>query len=693
MTLRRRFHAPVGVDGSAALRRSGDRTTPKMAAARLARRVRARHLVVADVVGVTLAGALAVVVRYDGLDPASQLAAFAPAIAMLVVIRVAVGIPLGLYRRDWRSASTPELERIVAAVSLGTLIAIALWLVGILVGVMWAEVVPRTFWLTEMVLSGAAIGGARLSIRAASDWRRSRRPAPSVDTRATLLYGAGDTGVRVARSAQREPEAGIVPVGFLDDDPMLYGRLVAGVRVHGGLDALPNAARATGARTLLITMPRADGDAIRRVVDAAMDLQLEVRTVPSLIDLMDGTIDARRIREVRVEDLLRRPIVTSQHAGAVHELLRDRVVLVTGAGGSIGSELARQVHAIGPRRLVLVDRAESPLYLVERELETREGTLHSGTELSVELADVTDAGRMERLIDLERPDVVFHAAAFKHVPLMEQHPSLAVQVNAGGTMAVLDAAERAGVERFVLVSTDKAVRPSSVMGATKRVAEMLVAEAAERTGRAYVSVRFGNVLGSNGSVLPVFQSQLEKGEPLTITHADATRYFMTIPEAAWLILDAAAIGRPGGDLFVLDMGSPILILDLARDLIRLAGRDPDAYPVEIVGLRPGEKLHEQLFYDAEQVESTTSAKVLRASTDCPQADIRSTVLRLIELADGLDDRSLRSALFATTWAADDGGMGPEDAVGMPVMARAAGDHDGRRSSSEDALATGRALPS
>ncbi len=552
----RRLRVPVGVNGSAAARPSVARATPKIVAARLARRIQGRHLFIGDIVGITVACVLAVVLRHDGIDTVAQLAAFIPVIVMLIVIRVGVGIPLGLYRRDWRSASTPELERIIAAVSLGSLIAISLWLIGMVTEVGWLMVVPRTFWLAEMILSAAVIGGTRLSVRAASDWRHSRRPAPSVDSRATLLYGAGDTGVRVARSAQREPEAGIVPVGFLDDDPMLHGRLVSGIRVHGGLEMLPTAVRSTGARTLLITMPQADGKAIRRVVDAALALQLEVRTVPSLIDLMAGTIDARRVREVRVEDLLRRPIVGLQHAEDVHALLRDRVVLVTGAGGSIGSELARQVHAIGPRRLILVDRAESALYLVERELQTRQGSQPSGTELDVDLADVTDAELMERLIGRERPDVVFHAAAFKHVPLMERYPSLAVRVNAGGTMAVLDAAEKAGVERFVLVSTDKAVRPSSVMGATKRVAEMLVAGAAARTGRPYVSVRFGNVLGSSGSVLPVFQSQLEKGEPLTITHRDATRYFMTIPEAAWLILDAAALGRPGGDLFVLDMGSP-----------------------------------------------------------------------------------------------------------------------------------------
>ncbi len=241
--------------------------------------------------------------------------------------------------------------------------------------------------------------------------------------------------------------------------------------------------------------------------------------------------------------------------------------------------------AIGPRRLVLVDRAESPLYLVQRELEMW-GKRHGGGELRIHLANVASRGPMERLIATEAPSVIFHAAAYKHVPMMEEHPSDAAYVNIGGTMVLLDAAAAAGVERFVFVSTDKAVRPSSVMGASKRIAEMLVADAARRTGRPYVSVRFGNVLGSTGSVVPIFREQLENGEPLTITHPDMTRFFMTIPEAAWLILDAAALGR-NGDLFVLDMGEPVRIMDLARDLVRLSGRDPDSQPMQIVGLRAG----------------------------------------------------------------------------------------------------------
>jgi FlaA1/EpsC-like NDP-sugar epimerase len=360
-------------------------------------------------------------------------------------------------------------------------------------------------------------------------------------------------------------------------------------------------------------------------------------------DLLDGTLDAYRVRRVQVEDLLRRPSAT-EHAEAVRDLIKDRTIVITGAGGSIGSELARQVYSLGPRRLVLVDRAESALYLVQRELDTRRSRSQGKGEVRAHLANVASRAIMDRMIAVEQPDVIFHAAAYKHVPMMEDHPSDAVYVNVGGTLALLEAAEAAGVERFVLVSTDKAVRPSSVMGASKRIAEMLVADAARRTGRAYVSVRFGNVLGSNGSVVPIFQEQLEKGEPLSITDPEMTRFFMTIPEASWLIMDAAALGE-SGDMFVLDMGDPVRIMDLARDLVRLAGRDPDTQPMEIVGLRPGEKLHEELFYDEEDVEPTNVAKILRANAEPPPESVRDDVRSLLAMATGAGEKDLRRAVM------------------------------------------------
>ncbi len=596
-----------------------------------------------DLLGVLLASYIAIALRYDSLLDVSRLLQLAPVAMLLLAVRVLANMALGLYASRWRYASVPELERIVTAVMSGTAIA-ALIFYGstVVLHLGWADGFPRSFWIVEMMLSLILVGGVRFAIRAFFEYRPMTSHAAATDRRA-LLYGAGNAGVLVARSAQRMPGSGIVPVGFLDDDPALAGSWIAGLPVFGPLDVLERATAATGAQALLITMPTAPGSAVRRVLTAATAIGLDVRTVPSINDLIDGSVDAYRVRHVKVEDLLRRPIV-SEHAEGVHDIITDRTVVITGAGGSIGSELARQVFALRPRRLVLIDRAESPLYTIQRELEWNRSHGRGNADLRIHLANVASRAAMERLIAREQPSVIFHAAAYKHVPMMEEHPSDAAHVNIRGTQILLEAAERAGVERFVFVSTDKAVRPASVMGASKRIAEMLVADAALRTGRPYVSVRFGNVLGSTGSVVPIFQEQLEKGQPLTITHPDMTRFFMTIPEAAWLILDAAALGQRG-DLFVLDMDRPVKVMDLARDLVSLSGRDPDSQPIEITGLRPGEKLHEELFYAAEQVQPTSSAKVLRAMAPPPPARVREDVQHIIALATGDDEERLRDVLL------------------------------------------------
>jgi FlaA1/EpsC-like NDP-sugar epimerase len=636
-------------------------TPPDTQVVRFAVGLRGRYLLAFDLIGIILAAYLALALRFDRLSGPFTIPAFPVVVGLLLAVRTIVNVQLGLYSRRWRFASVPDLERIVGAVALGSLVAVAIFYGASEVArTTWSDGFPRSFWLAEALLSVAILGGVRFGIRAASETARGGSRAAVADRRgATLLYGAGQTGVLVARSALRDPRSGVVPVGFLDDDPRLAGGSVAGIRVYGGLASMAQAVAKTGAQTLLITMPGAPGPAVRRVVEAALALHLEVRTVPSMTKLMDGSIDANRVRRVRVEDLLRRPMVT-EHAAGVEEIIRDKTVLITGGGGSIGSELARQVFALGPRRLILVDRAESPLYLIQRDLETQRSHKKGSGELRIHLANVASRAAMERMVAAEAPNVIFHAAAYKHVPMMEEHPSDATHVNIGGTLVMLDAAAAAGVERFVFVSTDKAVRPSSVMGASKRIAEMLVADAARRTGRPYVSVRFGNVLGSTGSVVPIFQDQLENGEPLTITHPDMTRFFMTIPEASWLILDAAALGR-NGDLFVLDMGEPVRIMDLARDLVRLAGRDPESQPIETVGLRPGEKLHEQLFYDAEQVEPTASAKVLRAIAPPSPRDVREDVRRMLALATGDQDGALRDALLGYV-------RDVEEPVSRPVVA-------------------------
>jgi FlaA1/EpsC-like NDP-sugar epimerase len=606
------------------------------------RQLRGRHLFVVDGAATLAAIVLAASIPNPGLSPAALFAAFFPTVLAPAFIRPVVNERFGLYRRLWGFASVPDLTQILFAAIAGTAVSFAIVTIA-LTPLGWSGQTPLqgSFWLIEMLLSLCSFGGIRFLIRAVSDLTLATRTSGSNGTLApALLYGAGREGGLVARATQQDSRAGVLPVGFLDADRTRHGSTIAGLPVYGDIAGLDDAIRRSGARMLLITMSNATGTEIRAVMARAQEAGLEVRRIPSVHELVDGSIDASRIRPVRVDDLLTREQVTV-HASGVADVIRDQVVMVTGAGGSIGSELTRQIHTMHPRELVLVDRAESPLYMVERELELR---TRGGGSLSVHLANVASRETMRRLIGQTKPSIIFHAAACKHVPMMELHPSESVQVNVGGTLSVLDAAVDAGVDRFVLVSTDKAVEPRSVMGATKRIAESLIAEAARQTGRPYVSVRFGNVLGSAGSVLPIFQQQLERGEPLTVTDPDMTRFFMTIQEAGWLILDAAAIGDPG-DLFVLDMGEPVRILDMARDLIRLSGRSIDEVPIRFTGLRPGEKLHEKLFYETETVVPTEVEKILRVIDPVMPDNARDRAKRLVALAFGDRDAELRAELF------------------------------------------------
>lgn len=613
--------------------------------ATMVRALRGRHLMVIDLASILASIYLALSLRFDGFLDYDSFSVYLPIALLPLLVRPVVNVRFGLYRRAWGQASVPDLTQIVWALVVGTTISLVI-VFGIIepAGFAGAQGFPRSFWLLELVLGLAMIGGSRFFIRACNELgTRAVVEGATVSLTPALLFGAGRTGALMARSAMREPKAGVKPVGFLDTDPAHRGASVAGLPIFGGLDRLEDAVRRTGARMLLITMPNASGEAVREVMDRAVEAGLTVRIVPPVYELLGGNRNATRLREVRLADLLTRQQVTV-HATGVADTIRDQVVMITGAGGSIGSELARQVYGFQPRRLVLVDRAESPLYMIQRELELRALDGRGRGALSIHLANVASRAVVSRLIADTKPDVIFHAAACKHVPMMEEHPSEGVQVNVGGTMAVLSAAVEAGVPRFVLVSTDKAVEPSSVMGATKRLAEWLVADAAARTNRPYVSVRFGNVLGSAGSALPIFQSQLENGDPITVTHPEMSRYFMTIQEAGWLILDAAAIGR-AGDLFVLDMGEPVKIVDIVHDLIRLAGRDVDSVPIRFTGLRRGEKLHEKLFYESEMVQATDVDKILRVIDSRAPEDIEERARTLLKLAFGDQDDELRALLF------------------------------------------------
>jgi FlaA1/EpsC-like NDP-sugar epimerase len=455
-----------------------------------------------------------------------------------------------------------------------------------------------------------------------------------------LLLGAGQAGVMVAREIANRPDLGLEPVGFLDDDRMKIGTSIGGLPVLGTTYDVAAVAQRKRVRRALITIANAQGAKIRRITEACRDAGLDTKIIPGIYEIVGDKVNLSRIREVAIEDLLGREPVQLDEA-IVGASIRSRVVLITGAGGSIGSELCRQVCQFGPQRLILIERFENALFEIHREL----ATSYPHVQIDPRVADVCDPARMGQLFEATKPHVVFHAAAHKHVPMMEWNPGEAVKNNVGGTRIVADLAHDHGVERFVLVSTDKAVNPSSVMGATKRVAEIYLQAMSQRSTTRFVTVRFGNVLGSAGSVIPIFRDQIAKGGPVTVTHPAMTRYFMTITEASQLVLQAGAMGA-GGEIFILDMGEPVRIVDLARDLITLSGLRPDEdIEIKFSGVRPGEKLAEELATDVEHADKTKHPKIFIGRIKVHGWDPTLTAVdALLALARGVDTESVRGAL-------------------------------------------------
>ncbi|PWV58581.1 polysaccharide biosynthesis protein [Plasticicumulans acidivorans] len=508
----------------------------------------------------------------------------------------------GLYRGVWRFASMPDFVRIAQAVfAAGT----SCWLSVALLA--YAELLPpvpvprSSFALTALLLL-AFLGGGRFIYRWVKDHQLYVKRGHRV-----LVVGAGRAGEMLVRDLLRDPAADYLPVAFVDDDPAKRGRDIHGIRVAGDSRHVRNIADRFKADLIFIAMPSASGSQMRRLVAACEASGRPFRTLPNLQELLDGKAAIKLMREVALEDLLGRDPVSLDWE-AIRSALTARSVLVSGGGGSIGSELCRQIARLGPRRLDIVDACEFNLYRIDMELRREWPSL----DLQVHLLDVRDADGLNRLFGDLHPELVFHAAAYKHVPMLEAQPCAAVGNNVFGTMELARAADRYGAQVCVLISTDKAVNPTNVMGASKRLAEMFCQNFAARSSTRFITVRFGNVLGSAGSVVPLFREQIARGGPVTVTHPDMERYFMTIPEAAQLILQAAAVGQ-GGEIFVLDMGEPVQIRYLAEQMIRLSGQEPGR-DIEIVytGLRPGEKLYEELFHERERLRPTSHAKLLLA---------------------------------------------------------------------------------
>jgi len=597
--------------------------------------MRNRYVLGADLIAFVIAACGAFALRFD-LNFFQSRPEFIPYVCAAPIIKVVVFLVAGMYRRFWRYVSVNDLislcfANLIASVGVTGFVAICIE------RGFFAEF-SRSVLVADWLLTLALTAGARVSIRVAAESQRRSDGNDSLHKR-VLIIGAGEAGVIVAREMQRNAHLGMKVTGFLDDDPVKVGKRIYGARVLGATSELSAVISAFGATEVVIAMPKAPGTVVRRIAEDCRNAGVASRTIPGVFELLDGQVSVSRLRQIDISDLLRRPAVTG--GPDVSGYVSGRTVLITGAGGSIGFELCRQVAHGRPRRLLLLGHGENSIF--EAALRLRDA--FPDVPLESLIADVRDRDRLFHLFDRHRPDIVFHAAAHKHVPLMQGNPEEAVSNNVLGTRNVVDGALAVGCERFVLISTDKAVAPTSVMGASKRVAEMLVRAVGAASGRPFVVVRFGNVLGSRGSVVPRFRKQIEAGGPIAITHPDMKRFFMTIPEAVHLVLQAGGIGN-GGELFVLNMGAPLRIVQLAEVLIRLSGLTTGDVPIVFTGLRPGEKLEEQLWENGAIVENTPHPDVLRVTEahTAATANLTGAVDALAEAARAGDRAIIESIL-------------------------------------------------
>jgi FlaA1/EpsC-like NDP-sugar epimerase len=595
-------------------------------------------LFASDVLLFSSATVLSFALRFEGFEwgPAQNHAALL-FLLIFLPFKLAIFWQVGIYRRLWRYAGMVEVERLISASAASGLLGLVLGglvLPGLGLTVMR---VPLSVLFMDGLLTAAFAAAPRFAVRAFG--RRGQRHR-LLDARRALIVGAGAAGEMIVKEMMGHPAVGLNPVGFVDDDRSKHGHRMCDLPVLGSLAAIPELVLSHEIDEVVIAMPRASGAVVRQVVRAALEVGVKTRTVPGMFDIISGKVSVASLRQVEIQDLLRRePIQTDLEQ--VRSLATGETVLVTGAGGSIGSELCRQLARLEPAQVLLLGHGENSIFDVLAELTERFPTL---TTVPV-IADVRDRERLRQVFGQYRPYSVFHAAAHKHVPLMEGNIAEAVTNNVLGTKNVAELSAEFGVEHLVMISTDKAVRPTNIMGATKRVAEQIVQEIAEAHERKFVAVRFGNVLGSRGSVVPTFLRQIQSGGPVTVTHPEMRRYFMTIPEAVQLVLQAGAIGR-GGEVFVLDMGEPVKVLDLATDLIRLSGLEVGIdIEIRFTGTRPGEKLYEELFFDSESAVPTDHPKVLRARNGVLPLGLSTVVDVLVDGArTGRPDDEIRELL-------------------------------------------------
>ncbi len=614
--------------------------------------LRRNFLVILGIDALLLASAwyAAHLVRFDFVIPAKRWILLKEMLPAILAVKIVCFYFFDLYRGMWRYTSITDLFNIIKASSISSFLIISLILFSTrFVGF------ARSVFIIDWCMTILLVSGFRLSVRLYFELVSQDKPWRIVaqalfwplrkkhaDSKNLLIIGAGNCGEKIFREIRDNTGLRCNVVGFLDDHPAKLGMKIHGIPVLGPIKDIDTVAQSVKAEEALIAIPSASSQQMRRIVGYCKKSGIKFKTMPSMGELIDGRVTINAIREVAYRDLLGREVIKLDEA-RIGAYLGGRSVLVTGAGGSIGSELCRQICRFRPETIVLYERAESPLYELELELKQN----FNGIKILPVLADIRDMRQLEKAFDASKPQAVFHAAAYKHVPVLELQPWKAIENNILGTKSLIDVSKRFSVERFVFVSTDKAVRPANVMGASKRVAEILVQgeNSCSLSGTRFMIVRFGNVVGSVGSVVPLFRKQITKGGPVTVTHPEVTRYFMTIPESCQLILQAGAMGE-GGEIFILDMGSPIKIYDMARDLIRLSGFEPDVdIKIEYIGLRPGEKLREELITEGEGIVPTSHDKimVLRGAV-CNLALVNGKIDKLAELAYDQEGTKIKAKL-------------------------------------------------
>ena len=564
-------------------------------------------LLIVDVITIIGVALISLLIRFDGYITSHYLHQMIDALPIMVISYIVMLLSMHLYTRIWRYAGMREMVAVLIATTLGA----GLFYTGMYV---FDKSLPRSIYLISWILSTGVIGIGRMVLHYIA-MQYGGKQSTDADMVNTLIIGAGDAGATIAREIERYHKRSRKVIGFIDDDESKFNRLMGGVRILGNRHDIPSIVKENKVKEIIIAMPSVTRNEIRNIMEICSPLKCKVNTLPGMYQLLDDEVLVSHLHPVSIEDLLERDEVRLD-MDIVEHYIRDKVVLVTGAGGSIGSEICRQIMRVGPKQLLLLGHGENSIYLINQELKN----IYKDGPIIPIIADIRDKQQLDQIFTQYNPQVVFHAAAHKHVPLMEIQPMAAVLNNIYGTRNVADVAGRHGVERFVMISTDKAVNPTSVMGATKRVAEKVIISMNDTYDTKYITVRFGNVLGSRGSVIPLFKKQIEAGGPVTVTDPEMTRYFMTIPEASQLVLQAGAMGK-GGEVFLLDMGEPVKIIDLARNMIRLSGLEPDKdIYIKITGLRPGEKKYEELLTSEEGTNRTNHTKIFEAPLDTVDRD-------------------------------------------------------------------------